>query len=111
VDALREDLVGQRVTDEETKACIARVFKESGYILDPHTAVGLVALEAELQARPGVNGLLLATAHPAKFAEVVEPLIGRTIPIPPELSRRLDSERRVIELEPRLGALQEILGG
>jgi threonine synthase len=106
---LRKDLVGQRVTDEETLECIRRVFDETGYILDPHSAVGLVALEAELGARPDATGVLLATAHPAKFAEVVEPAIRESIPIPPELADRLDAERTVVEVEPRLESLLEVL--
>jgi threonine synthase len=107
---LREDLVGRRITDQETLRCIRRVFDEAGYVLDPHTAVGFVALEAELEKRPGTTGILLATAHPAKFAEVVEPAIEEAVPIPSELANRLDAERSVVELEPRLEALQEILG-
>ncbi len=107
---LRKDLVGQRVTDEETRECMRRVFDEVGYVLDPHSAVGLVALEAELDSRPEQIGVLLATAHPAKFAEVVEPVLGEKIPIPPDLAIRLGADRRVIELEPRLQALLEVLG-
>jgi threonine synthase len=107
---LRKDLVGQRVTDEETLECIRRVFAETGYILDPHSAVGYAALEGELRHLPGTLGVLLATAHPAKFAEVVEPVLGEAIPIPERLAACLDAERRVIELEPRIEALLEVLG-
>jgi threonine synthase len=106
---LRKSLVGQRVTDTETLECIRRTFDETGYILDPHSAVGLVALEEVLNRRPGATGVLLATAHPAKFAEVVEPAIGKGVAIPPELATRLDAPRRVVEIEPRLEALQEVL--
>ena len=109
VKALREDLVGRRVTDDDTQACINRVFSDTGYVLDPHSAVGFVALEAELEERPEVTGVLLATAHPAKFAEVVEPIIGQALPIPPELSRGLEGEREVILLEPHLDALWEAI--
>jgi threonine synthase len=106
---LRQDLTARRVTDSETLDCIRRVHEESGYVLDPHSAVGLAALEKELELRPGVIGVLLATAHPAKFAEVVEPVVGHALPIPPELSRCLEGDRRVIPLEPRLEALREVL--
>jgi threonine synthase len=106
---LRQDVVGQRVTDSKTRACIRRVHRETGYVLDPHTAVGFAALEKELGKRPNHVGVVLATAHPAKFAEVVEPLIGETLPIPRELTRCLEGERKVIPLEPRLGALRGIL--
>jgi len=109
LEALREDLVGRRVTDAETQACIQRVHRESGYILDPHSAVGFAALEKELETRPDVTGVLLATAHPAKFAEVVEPVLSQSLPIPPELARCLEAERKVISVEPRLDALKAIL--
>ena len=57
----------------------------TGYLLDPHTAVGWLALEAALEERgdPAVTPILLATAHPAKFREVIEPVIGREVPLPP----------------------------
>ncbi len=107
---LRQDLVGQRVTDEETSSCIGRIHRETGYVPDPHTAVGLVALEKHLELHPDHVGVVLATAHPAKFANVVEPVIGEEIPLPAALIRCLESERQVIPIEPRLEALQEILG-
>jgi threonine synthase len=86
-----------------------RVHGETGYILDPHSAVGFAALEKELETRPDVTGVLLATAHPAKFAEVVEPVLNEALPIPPELSRCLEAKRRVTPVEPRLDALREVL--
>jgi threonine synthase len=109
VGRLREDLRGRSVSDEETLACIRRTFHEAGYVLDPHSAVGYAALEAELAARPEVTGVLLATAHPAKFAEVVEPALGQSLPVPPELARCLEGERKVVPLEPDSGALRDLL--
>jgi threonine synthase len=106
---LRRDLTARKVTDSETLDCVRRVHGEKGYVLDPHSAVGLAALEREMELRPEVIGVLLATAHPAKFAEVVEPVVGHALPIPPELSRCLEGERRVIPLEPRMEALREVL--
>ena len=111
VEALREDLEGRRVTDPETRECIRRVFEETGYILDPHSAVGFFALDQALEMRPHTTGVLLATAHPAKFAEVVEPALGERLPVPPELEDCLRAERRVTPLEPTLGALTGILTG
>ncbi len=108
-EALRGDVVGRVVTDAETQECIRRVHGETGYILDPHSAVGFAALEKEIETRPGITGVVLATAHPAKFAEVVEPVLNEALPIPPELSRCLEGERRVIPMEPRLDALREVL--
>ena len=109
VEELRKDLTGQRVTDAETRSSIKRVYQESGYVLDPHSAVGFSALEGELESRPEVTGVLLATAHPAKFAEVVEPVIGQALPVPPQLARCLGGKRRVISVNPSLDALKGIL--
>jgi threonine synthase len=109
LEGLRRDLTGRKVTDRETRGCIQRTYEENGYILDPHGAVGLAALQKEMQSRPGFVGVVLATAHPAKFAEVVEPLLGFDIPIPPELRRCLEAERQVVSIPPRVDALTEIL--
>jgi len=108
---LREDLTGRSVSDEETRCCIRRTYDDLGYTLDPHSAVGLVALERELKDRPGVTGVLLATAHPAKFAEVVEPVLEQSLPIPPQLARCLEGTRTVVPMEPEEGALRELLLG
>ena len=91
--------------------CIREVHDETGYILDPHTAVGFRALERELEGRPGEIGVVLATAHPAKFAEVVEPILGEELPMPAELAACLEGERQVTAIEPRLDALREVLKG
>jgi threonine synthase len=96
---LRQDLSGRSVTDEETREAIRRVNDRYGHLVDPHTAVGFVALEHAMEDRSGTVGVLLATASPAKFAEVLEPILGREIPLPPELSRGLEAERRVTPLE------------
>ena len=109
LEGLRGDLTGRSVSDRETTDCIRRVFHETGYVLDPHTAVGFQALEEELARRPDVTGVLLATAHPAKFAEVVEPVLGTSLPVPPELARCLEGQRRVIPMDPAFGALRELL--
>jgi threonine synthase len=70
-----DDLIrARRVDRPETIATIARVQRESGYVLDPHTAVG-VAAAAEL-AEPGIPLVALATAHPAKFPDVIAEACG-----------------------------------
>ena len=58
-----------------------RVFDEHGYILDPHTAVGWLALEEALAETPDAHGVVLATAHPAKFGDIVEEAIGDAVPV------------------------------
>ena len=109
LDRLRGDLSGRSITDEETRECIRRVYHATGYILDPHSAVGFQALEEELARRPKERGILLSTAHPAKFAEVVEPVLGEAIPLPPELASCLERKREVTPMAPDAPALKEFL--
>ncbi len=106
---LRADLTARRVSDAETRETIRRIFQDRGYLLDPHSAVGYAALKKELEPRPNGVGVLLATAHPAKFAEIVEPVIGKTLPLPAELARCMEGNRRVVPMEPELEALKGVL--
>ncbi len=111
-EELRELLIGAFVDDSETKACISAVHETTGYVLDPHGAVGWKAMDKleEAGITLGARPINLATAHPAKFAETVEPLVG---PIaPPEtlraaMTRTVHSE--VIAADP--AALRSILIG
>ncbi len=90
VDALRADLIGRRYDDAATRRAIAEVERDHGYLMDPHTAVGYLALRDQLDGEdPATLGVVLSTAHPAKFGEVVEPVIGRAIELPPQLAERL----------------------
>ena len=92
LEKLRATLVGRRYTDDQTRAAIAEVDGRFGYTLDPHTAVGYLALREVLPHEPaGTQGIVLSTAHPAKFREVVEPVLGREIPLPEALASRLDA--------------------
>lgn len=108
---LRADLQGTSVSDKETRECIRRVYDQTGYLLDPHTAVGYQGLERALKDRPSETGIVLATAHPAKFAEVVEPILGESLPLPSELAACLEREREVTPMEPESTSLERYLRG
>ncbi|MEM6701391.1 MAG: threonine synthase [Acidobacteriota bacterium] len=108
-EALRKDVAGVSVDDELTLETIAAVFQRTGYVLDPHTAVGYLALEKAVP--PGATGVVLATAHPAKFANVVERATGRPVVLPPALADCLDREEFVTALPPEASALREELLG
>ncbi len=102
--AVRRWVRGRRYSDAETQATIREVFERTGYTLDPHTAIGYRGLE-------GQPGIVLATAHPVKFREHVEPLIGREIPVPERLTEALARPRRSLPLAPEEEALKEFLRG
>jgi threonine synthase len=70
------------------------VFDATGYILDPHGAVGYLALEQYLQQHQASKGMFLETAHPVKFYDVVEPVLHQTIPLPESVKAIIDLPKK-----------------
>lgn len=104
-DVLARDVQALAVSDDEIKSEIVSAFKSSGDIICPHTATAYGA-----QRKLAVtNAVVVATAHPSKFETIVEPLIGRTIPIPPALERLLSRNSVFTEIAPTLSALKNSL--
>ena len=96
-------ILGASVTDDETRETISEVFSSWGYCLDPHSAVGWRASEKladKLADKLKEAVIVVSTAHPAKFAETVEPLTG-PIPVPPSLQKAMERsvEARTIPVE------------
>jgi threonine synthase len=81
---VREDFISRTVTEDETIATIASFHRETGYLLDPHTAVGVKAALA--CCGKGETLVCLATAHPAKFDEAVQKATGIAPPYPEVLA-------------------------
>ena len=109
VEVMRRDVTGSAHTDDATRGAIAEVFQAHGRVLDPHSAVGYLASRAVLDERPDARVIFLATAHPAKFAEVVEPVIGRPVPVPSRLAALHDREPRMTRVGPTLRELEQVL--
>ena len=93
LDFLKEEVSGDTISDDTTATTIENVYKETGYILDPHGAVAYKALQNYLKAYPQEAGFILETAHPVKFPEVVEEAIGQTIAIPDSVKFLLDKKK------------------
>jgi threonine synthase len=110
LDALRRDLAGAAYDDARVVAEIGDVYRRCGYLLDPHGAIGWLALHDALGASPpGSVGVFAATAHPAKFREVVEPAIGKAVPLPAVLEEAVARERVSIPMAADYGALSSLL--
>ncbi|HWP36610.1 MAG TPA: threonine synthase [Gemmatimonadales bacterium] len=109
VTRMREDVEGSSHTDAETRACIADVDRRFACVLDPHSAVGYLGLQRVLADRRGATGVFLATAHPAKFKETVEPVIGRPVPVPERLAVLLERRPSAEKIRPDLRDLKEVL--
>jgi threonine synthase len=111
VEMMRRDLSGCRFTDDEVRNAIRRVYEERGYLLDPHSAIaylGLCGREGQ-EERGNRVGVFLATAHPAKFAEIVSPIIGREVEKPAPLADALARPRHIIRIDPSLDAVRSVL--
>jgi threonine synthase len=107
--ALRQDIVGFAYEDTQVIAEIGHVYREHGYVLDPHSAIAWLALQDRLVDQPDACGVLLATAHPAKFREVVEPAIGRSIELPRALADAISRPRQSISMPAAYNALEDFL--
>ncbi|MBZ5557882.1 MAG: threonine synthase [Acidobacteriia bacterium] len=111
LDAMRRDIVGSRHTDDDVRATIRDVFETRGYLLDPHSAIGYMGLKRQMGrvGQVGRVGIFLATAHPAKFAEIVEPIIGRPVEKPAPLADALARPRYIIRIDASLDAVRGLL--
>lgn len=91
--SIRRDFAAGRCDEAQTAETISSVLSENGYLLDPHTAIGVhVAAEYDDGKAPMV---VLGTAHPAKFPDAVEKACGARPELPPQLQPMMDAEERV----------------
>ena len=93
---------------------IKRTFETRGYLLDPHSAIAYLGITGHLRQvgrvrQVGQVGIFLGTAHPAKFAEIVEPIVGRSIPKPALLAEALARPRQMLRIDATLQAVKETL--
>jgi len=104
--AIREQLSADSVDDATIRARIAEDFMQYGREWCPHTAIAAeVYSRLSWEERRDRHWVVVATAHPAKFNDVVEPIIGKTIAIPESLDRLLHLPQHFIDLPPTLDAL------
>jgi threonine synthase len=110
LQAIRHDIWGCSFSDEETLHVMHDVKHRYNYLLDPHTAVGLLGWESFAKQNHAASyGIVLATAHPAKFAETVARATGLRPEMPDCLASLLDRPKQSIPFPNRFAALQEFL--
>lgn len=107
-DAMRREVRGESVADAEVAQSIGDLYESTGYVADPHTAVAYCAAKRRDRAGSGPR-IVLATAHPAKFPDVVQSVIGRELPVPPGLLATRGSKEMMHDLPPRLSSVRELL--
>lgn len=95
-EAITAEISGATYTDEQIRETVKKVYKETGYLLDPHGACGYSALEEGLKT--GETGVFLETAHPAKFLETVESIIEDKVEIPAKLQEFMKGEKKSLPM-------------
>lgn len=96
---MKNRISGYAFSDEETQAAMRLIHRKYGYVIDPHGAVGFLAWKAYQKKHPDTLGIVLETAHPAKFLEEVETILGQNIEIPAALAALSDKEKSAIPMQ------------
>jgi len=96
-ELLKKNVSSYSFTDEETKKAIKKIKKKSGYIADPHGAVGYLGLKKYL-TKHKAQGIFLETAHPVKFLDVVEPVLNETIEFPQQILNVMNKKKVSIQI-------------
>lgn len=84
------------VSDDEIRETIKDTYENTGYVICPHTAT---AVKVYYDHFKGEDAIMVSTAHPAKFETIVEPVIGKNIPVPQSLEELLNKESRVCSIK------------
>ena len=109
-ELLRERLGVTSVDDEKITAQIAKDYADFGFATCPHTATATYAWDhLDADVRTSNDWILVATAHPAKFETVVEPIIGAAVPLPEELAEIMSRPSRSVSIDPDLARVREAM--
>jgi threonine synthase len=88
-----KDFSSYSFSDDETRVAMQQVFMQTAYILEPHGAVGYLGLKKEMAKQPGSTGVFLETAHPVKFLETIDGILGMAPEIPPQIAVIMTKEK------------------
>jgi len=91
---------GFSYSDHQIREIIKKVYNKSGYLCDPHGATGYQAAKMFKDSSTGYTGIFLETAHPAKFKETVEEVIGEAVPVPDRLARFSHLQKDAVLINP-----------
>ena len=106
---LASKLSAYKITDAETVATIKEVYEKENYLLDPHGAVGYLAVKMFLNNNPGLKGIFLETAHPIKFPDAVESATQKKMEIPEAMLPMMNAVKKSVKIRPSYYLLKEYL--
>ena len=99
LEKFEKDFSSYTFSDEETLEAMKAIYKTSGYIAEPHGAVGYLGLKKELANHEDAIGIFLETAHPIKFLDTVEPALNIKLPTPSQIESVLNKEKVSVKIK------------
>ncbi len=108
---IHKEIYGDSFTDEETILSIQELYSKNKYIIDPHGAIGYLALlnYLKLSIDKDIDGVVLETAHPSKFYDVVNSAININIEIPESVKMIMQKEKKSIPISSNYSEFKELL--
>lgn len=98
-DVLKNHLHSYSYTDDATRKAMQQVYNSTGYIMDPHGAVGYLGLKKYMETHDGTYGIFLETAHPIKFLDVVESTLAVSPEMPPQIAQLMHRDKKSIQIK------------
>lgn len=108
---LKNKLSSYSISDDDTLVTIKEVYEQNNYLLDPHGAVGYLALKKYLAANPSKKGVFLETAHPVKFPDAVEKITGKEIELPLSIKDIMTRQKKSTKMKAEYNELKNYLLG
>ena len=109
LEAMRKDITGVSVTEDQTRDAMKSCFSQFNYVIDPHGAVGFHAWNQLMSMQPENAGVILETAHPSKFSNVVEETLHLVPEMPERLAAIVAKEKVSVVIPPELSELKSYL--
>lgn len=93
INKLKKNISAYSFSDKTTEDAIKEIYNETGYIADPHGAIGYLGCKEYLKKNSNAHTIFLETAHPSKFPEIVEKILDRNITIPPQIQAVIKKQK------------------
>ena len=109
VEALRNTFSSYSFTDDETRATMQKIYSDSGYVADPHGAVGYLGLKKH-GLKENEFGVFLETAHPVKFLDIVEETLPIKVKIPAQIQKIINNKKVALKAANYLDLKKFLMG-
>ena len=106
---MKQEITAFSISDTETERIMRECYKNYQYITDPHGAVGIAGWNRFRKDHTDGVGIVLETAHPAKFIEIVESVLKISIPLPEQLSKLANKNKSATAMNSEFDELKEYL--